>query len=663
MQSRHALLAAAALLASCKHVETGSSAAPSGIAVFSRDPQFISVKVSPKGTYLAALSEESGQRSLSFIEQASHKIIYTLRPEGQTTLGRFFWANDERVVIQGIDREGYLARPLNRGEIFAVDANGTNGRIIFGYRGGSQQVGSHLRKAEGERAWGFVISTLRNDPRHVLIEQTAWDDARDEGADIYKLDVYSGLKTRVAHSPMPGASFLTDENGELRIAIASDKDVRARFFYFLGEEGWRELQSIRGVTKRSWPFGFVSKDRTLYVSEPVSDGFALYAVSIDTGERKLIAQNPSVPFSDSITDSATGRIIALEYEPDLPNYEFVDPKHPLSRALQGLLAARPNENVEFLNTTDDDGKVLVRAYSDRNPGEFLLMNVATMTAETIAQARPWVKPDSMAEMSAFHIAASDGFRIHGYVTLPSAKTEGPPPMIVLPHGGPHQVRDSWGFDSEAQLLAHEGFAVLQVNYRGSAGYGDAYEEAGYRKWGSRMIEDIIDATRFAVRKGFADPGRICIYGASFGGYAAMQSAILAPDLFRCAVGYAGIYDLALMEKTGDISWSSLGRGYVRTAVGRDERLLDEMSPVRHADKIKARVFLIHGKQDNRAPIEHAERLRDALRAQGHDPEWLVESKEGHGFFDEGARERMYGQLIRFLKDNTAAPTAMPAAAH
>lgn len=191
------------------------------------------------------------------------------------------------------------------------------------------------------------------------------------------------------------------------------------------------------------------------------------------------------------------------------------------------------------------------------------------------------------------------------------------------------------------------------------GYGTAYQEAGYRKWGTRVVEDIIDATRFAIRKGFADPKRICIYGASFGAYAAMQAAILAPDLFRCAAGYAGVYDLALMSKVGDIAEGRLGRGYLRTAVGEDARVLEQSSPARRARELRANVLLIHGKKDVRAPIEHAEALRDALTAQGRAPQWLVEPKEGHGFYDEGARERMYERLVRFLKENTAVQPAPP----
>src|SRR5262249_42008473 len=154
-----------------------------------------------------------------------------------------------------------------------------------------------------------------------------------------------------------------------------------------------------------------------------------------------------------------------------------------------------------------------------------------------------------ARMSAFHIPASDGVAIHGFFTVPlGADKKTAPPLVVLVHGGPHGVRDLWGYNPEVQLLASKGFAVLQVNYRGSGGYGRSYMEAGYKHWGDRVVMDIVDATRWLVGKGMADEKRVCIYGGSFGGYAALQATILAPDLFRCAVGYAGVYDLALMDR-------------------------------------------------------------------------------------------------------------------
>ena len=645
-------------LASCKHGDSASpgsaSAAttPTGIAAFARHSRFVDAKISPKGTYLAAISTEGGKRSLAIVDLVNHKLSSAFRPDPES-VGAFYWANDSRVVVELLNESaGALAAPVSYGEIYAVNATGGLGEMIFGYRAQRQGPGPVGSTPAYDNAWGAVIGRLRNDDRRVLIETASYGDVGDKTATLYKMDVYSGRKNQIAMGPLPNSGFITDENGEPRIAGASGVDVKPRFFYRETDgTGWRELTNLKGVTRYSNPLEFQSRSRTLDLTEPMEKGFGLFAVNIDSGERKLLSRNDWVPPAFQLEDRDQ-RVLAVEYEPDLPVYDFVVPEHPLSRALKGLLVTYPDENVRIINTTDDGRKAVVFVYSDRDPGRFLLLDVDTMAAEELVARRPWVKPQEMAEMTAFHVPASDGMWIHGYVTMPRQATPGPAPMVVLPHGGPHGPRDHWGYNAEVQLLASHGFAVLQVNYRGSGGYGLKYQEAGYLHWGDRIIEDITDATRYAVRKGYADPRRICIYGASFGGYAALQSAIVAPDLFRCAVGYSGIYDLTLMEKEGDIPETRLGRGFLRTVLGTDEAALKAQSPVYNAGKLKAKVLLIHGKADRRAPIEHAERMKEALEAAGAKPGWLVESREAHGFFDEEARERMYTRLVAFLHENT-----------
>ncbi len=641
-----------------------------GIPGLTNHPKFVDAQISPRGTYLAAVALEGGKRTLAFVDLKTRKLASRLTPAGETMVGSFHWANDERVVVELIDQDGDLAAPKNRGELYAVDATGKSGRLVFGYRAGEMQAGSHLRKAERTRAWAEVVDTLQKDDRRVLVETISWDEVGDQNPQLHRLDVYTGVKEFVTQSPIPEGWFLTDENGEPRIVSARDEQVKPKFYYREPGESWREFASMKGFTANSGtPVGFLARSREVYLTQAGSEGFSLFIASIDTGERKLLTRNASVPPRSLLPDPVTRRIIAVEYEPDVPTYEFIEPDHPLCRALRGLQEAYPRDHVRLLNTTDDGKKAVARVYSDRNPGQFLLVDVEKLSAEPVVDVRPWIRPDEMAETNAFHINASDGFRIHGYVTLPRSTSRGsPPPLVVLPHGGPHFVRDSWEFDPTVQLLAGEGFAVLQVNYRGSGGYGRAYQEAGYRKWGDRVVQDIVDATRFAVRKGFGDAKRICAFGGSFGAYAAVQSAILAPDLFRCAVGYSGIYDLARLSSIGDVGERRLGRGFIRTVVGDDEAALKRASPVHNAEKVRVPVLLVHGKEDRRAPIEHAELLRKALERTGNAPGWLVEDREGHGFYDEGARERMFAKVLSFLSANTQpaqpvpAPPAQPASA-
>ena len=632
------VLASCVALFSCKHaqsrnVEGAALPDPAGIAVFTRSSRFVEAKISPGGTYLAAIRLEGGKRTLTFVDLRNRKLASVFRPEPQS-VGNFYWVNDSRAAVELWDEYGTLAAPVNYGQLYAVDAAGGGRRMLF------------------ERG-AFVRSRLRNEPSRMLIEEFGYDVSY-----LSKVDVYTGYATQIAAVPAEKAEFLTDADGEPRIAQAMGADLRPRFFYRHGgrDKVWTELTNLKGLTLESTPVAFVG--RTFDVVEPLEKGFGLFSVNIDSSERRLLSHSDLVPPSSILIDADTHQVVAVEYIPDLPSYDFLAPDHPFARALKGLLAAYPEDNVRVVSSTDDQKKVVILVYSDRNPGRFLLVDVDKMEAEEIVAVRPWVKPDAFAEMSAFHIPASDGLWIHGYITVPkSAKTGAALPLVVLPHGGPHGVRDEWGYDPEVQLFASQGFAVLQVNYRGSGGYGSEYQEAGYQHWGDRIVQDIIDATQYAVRKGYADPKRICIYGGSFGGYAALQGAILAPDLFRCAVGYAGIYDLTLLSSEAGSSWSRVGRrlaqNFVRTAVGTDTGELKRASPVYNANKVKARVLLIHGKQDKTAPIKHAERLRKALEDSGAKPEWLVEPKEGHGFYDEDARERMYTRLVQFLHENTA----------
>jgi dipeptidyl aminopeptidase/acylaminoacyl peptidase len=616
------------LIAACSHA--GPAAVPESatprpaqpsIADFARFSRFVDAKISPGGSYLAAVSMENGHRALSIVDLKTRKTAPGINPPAG--VGDFYWANDSRVLLQPLNQSGgILTSPINKGDIYSLDAATGRGHLVFG---------SYLLARD--YSWGLVLARLHGDDQHVLIESGYFDR---RPAELSKMHADSGLRTPIVFEPVWGSAIMTDELGEPRIAVGNDEHLRARYYYRdPGALAWGQLSSLKGIQRWTTPLLFESAARTLDIAEPFEKTFGVFALNIDSGEKKLLSKNQWVG-PNTLLEDRQHHILAVEYQADLPTWDFVVPDHPLSRALKGLLAAYPDDNVRFVSMTDDEKKVVALVYGDRDPGRFLLVDVDKLSAEELVASRPWVEPSMMSEMTAFHLRASDGMWIHGYLTLPrSAKPGELPPLIVHPHGGPHFVRDQWGYDSEVQLLASEGFAVLQVNYRGSGGYSLQFQEAGYKHWGDRVIEDIVDATRYVIGKGYVDPKRICAYGASFGAYAAMQSAIVAPDLFRCAAGEAGIYDLALLRNDAGTRESDTSTEFAKTAIGSDRAANERQSPVYNAGKLKAKVFLIHGRQDTRAPIEQAERMRDALEKAGNKPEWLVEAREGHGFYDEG----------------------------
>jgi dipeptidyl aminopeptidase/acylaminoacyl peptidase len=627
---------------------------PTGQARFTNHARFVDAQLSPKGTWLAVVSVEGGKRSLSFIRLADRKMTGRLAPGGTAMVGQFDWANDERVVTGLLEVNGTLARPVNYGELLAVNPDGATHELIFGWRAGRPQVGTNIKQAGSEWAWGEMVDSLRHDRRRILVRIGRFDAVGDSRIRLAKVDVYSGARTEVTESPVPNSIYLTDEEGEPRIAWSTGADAQPQILFRDEKRGWLPTASLPGLTTRSRPWHYRASDRSLEVVEPGEGGFGLFSVSIDSGERKVVATTRLSTPSRILRDRETGRILAVESQPDLPDWQLLEPEHPLVQVLAGLLDAHPGLHVDLVSQTEDQRLAIAHVYGDRDPGRFLLVDVAKRSAEPLLENRPWIKPEQMAEMTAFHIKASDGQPIHGYVTYPPGLPAGvKPPLVVLPHGGPFGVRDRWGFNPEVQLLASEGFAVLQVNFRGSGGYGVAYQEAGYRHWGDRMVEDVLDATRWLVKKEKVDGSRMCTYGGSFGGYAALQAVSLAPGLFRCAVGFAGVYDLTRLEHNDDMVDSGRARGYVSTTVGDDQAALKAASPVFHADLIKVPVLLIHGGKDKRVPIVHAEKLRDALTALGRPPEWLEEPLEGHGFYDEAARARQYARLVEFLKRHTA----------
>jgi len=219
---------------------------------------------------------------------------------------------------------------------------------------------------------------------------------------------------------------------------------------------------------------------------------------------------------------------------------------------------------------------------------------------------------------------------------------------VLVHGGPYGIRDAWHFDPEVQLLASRGYAVLQVNYRGSGGYGDAFTRAGYREWGGKMQDDVTDGTRWAIEQGIADPKRTCIVGGSYGGYAAMEGAVKEPDLYKCAVADAGVYDLHLMYSRGDSAQSLFGENFMKMILGEDPAELSARSPIMQLDRLKASVMLIVGGADTRVPAVQGENLHNALLKRKIEHEWIYERTEGHGYYTEAHVTQMYEKILAFL---------------
>ncbi|TVL12649.1 alpha/beta hydrolase family protein [Shewanella algae] len=606
---------------------------------FSRHPEFYNVKISPDGRYLAVLINQDGRKTLAFMRTIDSKITYVLNASGRDQAGNYYWVNNERVVVEVEQNRGALTEPLRYGELYAVNYDGKKDRMIFGYRSKS---GIALAGYAG-----FMLDTLKNDNEHILITKMEMKRNSDYKSDVVKLNVYTGRERKVKSSPIGFNQYLVDHDGNPRFVVGKDNDDNLKLFYSEGAgDKWQLFDS---TSKGDFtPLTFSADNQKVYALKSDSGGpKGLYIYDLREQKEQYLygskIADPTYAISSNLNE-----VYGLRMDEDYPSYHFFRNDLKVSLIHDALVKAFGGDSVEITSNTHDGKLMVVHVSGDRNPGKFYLFDTETLEAKFLLASRSWLKTDDLVSTEAFRIQARDGLALTGYITLPKTSQKSDKyPTVILPHGGPH-ARDYWQFDPTVQLLASRGYAVVQVNFRGSSGFGEKFEHAGYGEWGTKIQDDIYSATQYVIDSGVADRERICIFGASFGGYSALQSAIRFPDTYKCAIGYAGVYDLPLLYQDGDIRKLKWGDAYLDKTVGTDPVKQKEMSPSYHVDKLRAAVFIAHGEEDERAPISQALSLKKALDDRGYPYEWMVKSKEGHGFYEEENIIEFNQKLLTFL---------------
>ncbi|MGI2855732.1 alpha/beta hydrolase family protein [Shewanella algae] len=632
-----------------------SNQAPTPAEIFSQGAQYTNVKISPSGDYLSVIMNHEGKDKLLILNTEDLSAKHIVYFPGNAQVGSYSWVNDERVVVAKEYLKGWDDRPLYYGELMAVNADGSKVAYLFGYNSGQQQTGSHLKKNTAIQATAYVLDPLPDDDRYMLVNAIPWNGGRsldyEQLQDVYRVDVYRGTRKKITRSPIGMASFMTDDDGEVRFVAGQDRSNNTRIFYRNDGE-WIDTDKLNIGLKDFTPISFTEDPNSVYAAASQADEpKAVYRVNLKTGEKKMMVNDARVEPDNFWINGQNKQLYAVEFANGYPTYAFVDPEDQHAVYLKQLLASLPGHQVRIISETRNADKMIILAFNDRNPGDYYLFDTKTVKLRHLLRTMESIDPAKMAEVKPMDIKVRDGMTIQAYLTLPPGKDPKQLPLVVNPHGGPHYVRDSWGFDPQNQMLANQGIAVLQVNFRGSGGYGEAFQQAGYRKWGSEIQYDIIDATRHLIDQGIVDKQRICIVGGSFGGYSALQSSVMEPDLFKCAIGFAGVYDLEMMFKEGDVQARDSGTSYLRTVLGQDQAVLRAMSPTRNVDKLKANLLLVHGGNDERAPIEQFEALEDALKKHNYPYQKIIMDDEGHGFYDESHRAIYYQKMLNFLKQN------------
>lgn len=630
------------------------------IEPFLKRADFGEVKISPTGEYIAATVPLENTTALAIIRLSDRQVT------GGGTMGKYrhvsdmWWVSDDRLIFSSAEKMGMLHEPQSTGDLYTTRATSRSAEVLVGQSVDKQEVGSRISGKRTEHVWAYLFDPLRDSSTDVLISVGTFGD--DPYTRAERMNAQTGRRIPVTRAPVRNGRYVSDASGAVRAAHGFNVDNSRKTLVRQGTgETWTLLndEATNGVSVL--PIGFSADNGTLYLHSQRARGTSVIeAYDMASGTRSLVLADEKAEPELWLYDPANGLPVGVRYMDGRPRSAFFEPESALARQYRSLEAAFPGESVLITSSTRDGRTVLAYVWSDRNAGDYYTFDTVAKSAAHIASARGWVDPANMAEMQPVSFAARDGLPLQGYLTLPPGSDGKSLPMVVMPHGGPYGVFDRWGFDTDVQLLAAAGYAVLQVNYRGSGNRGRAFQVAGAREWGGKMQDDVTDATRWAIQQGYADPARVCIHGASYGGYAALMGAVREPDLYRCASGYVGVYDLPAMQSEGARSSRRLGN-WSKEWVGNDVQKLADASPTRLASRVTVPVLLAAGVEDEIAPVEHTRKMERALRAANVPVEAHYYPAEGHGFYIEANRRDYYTRLLAFLHQHIGGKTVTAAA--
>ena len=612
---------------------------------FFQNPEIASPVVSPDGRHVAFLSPVKDKMSVILFDLTTGKVEPIARAyDGDIT--EIFWKGDDRIV-------------------FSADPNGRESRVIMAIQVSTKSIqvlAENMKENRPGAAFAILVDHLQFDPTHLLVYGRSSPNGRDIG--LYTINLITSDRGSVFGGDPETDNWAADNTGEVRYRVRQDGD---RTIYESRADRaslWAPIAEYGGGIGVGYSpiryHGFSADNRTIYLTKTDPDGRdALYGYDPKIrqwGAPLFQTEGGAIAAVRLSWDHA--RLEGVSYSPDGRKEKWFDPR--LAKIAGMLRATIPAKFKVTITSADRNENVFtVFVHGDVNPGEYYLLDLRSKTQLVqLGKRFPRISPDQLQPMTPIEDRARDGLLIHGFLTLPAGAAGQRVPLIIFPHGGPYGIRDTWGYDPEVQFFASRGYAVLQPNYRGSGGYGEAFLLAGRREWGGKMQDDLTDAVKWAVDQGIADPARVGIYGASYGGYAALAGAVFTPDLYRCAVNYVGVSDLRLV-----VNWqhemTEAGKAFDRNMLGDDKEILDSRSPVNFVSRIKIPTFHAYGENDPRVTIKNWDKLERELKKYQKTYEYIYEGNEGHGFRDEKARINFYRHVEAFL-DKYLAPAALPA---
>lgn len=584
-----------------------------------------SLRISPDGQYFSYRADYKGKMNI-FVQKKDGGEAVRVTNDTARSISSYFWKGSRIVYAQDIGGDENF-------QLFSVNPDGTGLIALTPFKGVRSGVLDPLRFIPGKEHEMLIQMNQRN----------------REYFDPYILDINTGKLTLLYNNKDNYDSWTTDNDGVIRLATKTD-GVNITYLYRNNEkEPFTELLTT-SFKEQFNPQAFDATNKILYVISNIGrDKTAL--VEYDPAAKKEVRElyaNPDYDLDGIFYDQQKKVLAAVSWTADKTEDHFFDKEW--ERIHNGLESEFKDYEINIVGYDDAKRTAIVWIGNDKLPAKYYLYDFATKKTTEAANPFPWIKEEQMTTMKPVSYTTKDGFTIHGYLTLPKGGDHKNLPVVVNPHGGPW-ARDAWGFNPEVQFLANRGYAVFQMNFRGSTGYGRKFWEASFKQWGKKMQDDVTEGVQWLVKEGIADPKRVAIYGGSYGGYTTLAGIAFTPDLYACAVDYVGVSNLFTFMKTIPPYWKPyLDQFYEMVGnPAKDSLLLAAASPVLHADRIKAPLFIAQGANDPRVNKDESDQMVAALRKRGVDVEYLVKNDEGHGFHNQDNQYDFYGAMEKFLE--------------
>jgi dipeptidyl aminopeptidase/acylaminoacyl peptidase len=659
------------------------------VEYFARRPQIHGVSISADGRYVAYLSGANDETVLTTLDRSQPggvlKRVTSSEP-GRFDIGWCRWANDRRLLcgLHGnIRGSKYAELPFKR--MFAVDADGaalktfeqsrdvantfvakTSVQNFSMHEGGPQGVNRgasphhyanwHMSENSGfgrtSRAWAAysperqdeLLDITPDDKDTVLVQ---FDDDKDSFPSIFQLNIYSGNSGVRFEEVPPIRNFISDGRGNPRIGWGS-RDLKTTYYVRReGDRDWRPLGATNAFSTSNplYPIAVAPGSNNLYAVGAHQGRDALWSVDLaDQREPQLLFHHPLVDVGEPILQTDR-RLLGVRYDVERPYVWYADAKQ--RELVERLDSQYPSRGHEIIDSSQDRNFLIIRSSSDVDLGTYFLYDSANSKMQKLGTAYPELNQGWLGMMTPITYKASDGTTILGYLTIPSRAERKNLPLVVMPHDGP-STRDTLRFSFLRTFLANRGYAVLQMNYRGSAGFGQKWRLDALQEWGGLVYSDIHDATRWAISEGIADPTRICIAGWGFGGYAALLGAVRNADTYRCAVSIAGISDLEMYQQHGALSGQE---EYRRAMIGTDREKLKLDSPVEQAAQIRVPVLLVHGTRDWQVQMDHSNAMAKALKKQDKLHQLVIIKNGSHELERQSDRVTLLKEVETFLREH------------